>query len=162
MKRLTTSYSLVKLRNNPMEFARIISCACYGFKFRKCNVLDIYLILPLILYEAGISKLKNANIISSIQSIYLRDNIVGVAGLQKRIDRLKEKTIDSFILAINMELIEIDEESFDLKVTSYGKKEVEKLKKGNKKFCNEAINLGKILSKSDIKENYRLLGVKRI
>ena len=73
MKKFTTSYSLVKLRNNPMEFARIISCACYGFKFRKCNVLDIYLILPLILYESGIKKLENANVKSSIQSIYLRD-----------------------------------------------------------------------------------------
>ncbi len=162
MKTFTTSYSLIKLRNNPMEFARIISCACYGFKFRKCNVLDIYLILPLILYEAGIRNLKNANVRSSIQSIYLRDNIVGIAGLQKRIDKLKQKTIDSFILAINIGLIEIEEESFDLNVTSYGEKEVKRLKKDNKKFCNEAINLGKILSKNDIKENYRLLGVKRI
>lgn len=162
MKTLTTSYSLVKLRNNPIEFAKIISCSCYGFKCRECNILDIYLILPLLLYEAGISNLKNANIRSSIQSIYLKDNIIGVAGLQRRIDKLKEKTIDSFILAINMKLIVMDEENFNIRVTSYGKKKIEKLKKDNKRFCNEAINLGKILSKNDIRENYRLLGVKKI
>ncbi|WP_252244359.1 MULTISPECIES: three component ABC system middle component [unclassified Clostridium] len=162
MKTLTTSYSLIQLRNSPIEFAKIISCVCYGFKYRQSNILDIYLILPLLLYEAGISNLKNATIRSSIQSVYLKNNIIGIAGLQSRIDKLKQKTIDSFIIAINMNLIAMDEESFDIKVTSYGKKQAVRFKKDNKRFCKEAINLGKILSKNDVKENYRLLGVKRI
>lgn len=162
MKTLTTSYSLIELRNSPIEFAKIISCVCYGFQYREIHILDIYLILPLLLYEAGISNLKNATIRSSLQSIYLKDNIIGIAGLQSRIDKLKQKTIDSFIIAINMNLIVMDEESFNIKVTSYGKKQIARFKEDNNIFCKQAINLGKILSKNNVKENYRLLGVKRV
>lgn len=165
MKTLTTSYSLLKLKNNPIEFAKIISYACYGFKvskIREANIFDIYLILPILLYEAGVNNLTNANKASSIQTIYLNNNIVGIAGLQSRLDKLKKRTVDSFIIAVNMKYIEIDENSLNIKVTKYGEKEIKKDKKENIKYCREAINLGKILSRNDMKENYRLLGVKRI
>lgn len=162
MKTLTTSYSLIKLKNNPIEFAKIISYVCYGFKQRKANILDIYLILPLILYETSLGRLKNARVSSSIQSIYLNKNISGIAGLQSRLDKLKKKTVEAFIIAVNMNYIEIEKNSLNIKVTKYGKKQIEKNKKEKIKYCNEAINLGKILSKNDVKENYRLLGVKKI
>lgn len=162
MSNLTTSYSLIQLKNNPIYFAKIICCVCSGFKVRKANVLDIYLILPILLYEAGIVKLKKANIRSSIQSVFLNDNIVGIAGLQNRIDVLEKKTVESFILASNMNLIEIDYDTLDLEVTKCGVEEVLKYIKEEKKLCKEAINLGKVLSKNDVKENYRLLGVKSI
>lgn len=156
---LTTSYSLIQLKNSPIEFAKIILCACSGFKFREPNILDIYLILPTLLYEAGTKNLRNANATSSIHSIYLQDNIVGVAGLQNRLDKLKQKTIESFIIATNMNYIEIDYDTLNIKVTKHGEKHISNFKK-NKKLCREAFNLGKVLSKNDIKENYRLLGVK--
>lgn len=155
----------MKLKNNPIEFAKIICYACYGFKLSKvrdANILDIYLVLPIILYEAGVKNLRNANISSSIQSIYLNNNLVGIAGLQSRLDKLKKKTVDSFIIAANMSYIEIEKNSLNIQVTKYGEKQIKKDKKENKKYCKEAINLGKILSRNDVKENYRLLGVKRI
>lgn len=159
---LTTSYSLIQLKNNPIYFAKIISCACFGFKARKANVLDIYLILPILLYEAGIVNLKNANVRSSIQSVFLKDNIIGIAGLQKRIDMLNKKTVESFILASNMKLIDIDYSNLDVEVTKKGAEEVARCIKVEKRLCREAMNLGKVLSRNEVKENYRLLGVKSI
>lgn len=161
-KNFTASYSLVQLKNNPMYFAELISCTCLGFKMRKANILDIYLILPILLYEAGITNLKNASTKSSIQSVFLNNNVVGLAGLQNRIDRLNGKSIESFILAINMNLISLDYNTLEIELTRYGKRKINEYIKDKKRLFKEARNLGKILSRNEVKENYRLLGVKKI
>ncbi|MCS6103531.1 hypothetical protein DWV12_14550 [Clostridium botulinum] len=160
---LTTSFSLLELKNNPFYFSELISSACLGFTAREANLLDIYIILPLLLYQAGADKLKKKiTAKSSIYSIYLKDNIAGIAGLEERIKKLKSITIESLVIAVNSRHITIDEITLDIKVSTEFAKYIKKQVQQEKRLYKQALNLGKILSQNEIKENYRLLGVKNL
>ena len=133
-----------------------------GFNQRKPNIFDAYVILPIILYEGGSVNLKRVTSRSSLYSVFLKDNVVGLAGLESRMNKLCKHTIDSIIFGYNMEWLSINNKTFDIQVNATKCEEIKKKIMKERRLYKEAFNLGKILSKNEVQENYRLMEVKNL
>lgn len=148
---------------NPFFLSELLLTTFYGYKKNKIDFFDIYLILPLLLFEKSMIALQSTNASGSIYTVFLRNNNIStLIGLEKRISRMKKITNLALHIALENNWIHLDLDTMSIIVNNDFKKEFEKKKDNKKGIYKSAYNLGKLLTKQVSKDNYLLLEVKTI
>lgn len=148
---------------NPFFLSELIMTTFYGYKQKKITFFDVYLVLPMLLFEKSMIALQSTNSSGTIYSVFLRNkNISAISGLESRIKKMKKITNLALQVSLQNDWITFDPQNFNIIINSKFKTQFENNRSIKKGIYNSAYNLGKILTKQNSKDNYLLLGVKEI
>lgn len=161
-KQLTLGKSLLEISYNPYYLSELIITVVNGFTVRTCNLMDTYAFLPLLLYQDTRITLEHTNANGSIYKLFLKNNKKALAGINTRLSHTKKLTNESVLVAITQNKILFNDTTLELTLSAEEKKKNAKKRMQLKGIYNSANNLGKIISKKDTTENYRILGVNKI
>lgn len=161
-KPLTLGKSILEISYNPFYLAELIITVVSGFNTRKSTLMDTYVFLPLLLYKDTRNALEHTNAAGSIYRLFLKNHKKDLAGLNCRIADIKKLTNETLLLALSKNWITINDINLEIGINKKLKSDINNKRIKERGIYDSANNLGKILSKNETHENYRLLGVDKI
>lgn len=153
---------MLEVSYNPYYFAELILTVIAGYTKRTCVLMDIYAYLPLLLYENTRTALEHTNAAGTIYRLFLKDNKKSLGGINSRLSETKKLTNEAILVALSHNWISLDETTLEIKISKKVKSRIKRKRLEERGIYDAANNLGKILSKKETHENYRLLGVNQI
>lgn len=152
--------SIYKIHNNLFLLTPLIVEFYKNLEVKQKNILLVYFVLPLVLYEESKLSLKNSNINSSIHTFTNNNDKKkrgNLYGLSHRVEIYKDVTNKCIQHAIDNKWIKLNDD-LSVEVLNKNIKCSENLKDSFK----ASSNLYKIFKDLEVLTIYRLLGVKKL